>query len=253
MDYLAWTEENIAFVQAAIAIVLTIVTAVYVLLTSRLLNEARRQREQSSRPSVVAYLKPHEAHINLLFLYFENTGAGAAHHVGVTLDGMSNFPSDVSLATHGLFTKGAAVMPPGARIEVFLLSTYGKWEEVKNLNASVTIKYGSDSGKKYEATFPLDFSQLEGYERVGKPPLYDIAKYAEELVKVVNSWPGKRGRFEVNTHSVEDVESEREADTIWVHLRRLSPEGRKEIDERVRTMLHDERTLGDSSDPSHQA
>lgn len=241
MDYcLAWAKDNLGIVQAGIAIVLTLVTGVYVILTWRLVGEAKRQREQAVRPCVIALLKTHEAHINLLYLRFENVGMGAAHSVEIELEGMEDFPGDVSLEKHGLFKKGISVMPPGAKIDIFLLSAIYKWDAVKQLNAAVSVKYKADSGKKFKNSFPLVFSQFEGYEQIGQPPLYEIAKHAEKLTKSIAAFPIRDGRFEVNTHTVEDVDAERSTDSIYMKIRRLSPAARKTVEGEVKRLLSEE-------------
>ena len=248
MQYIEWVGDNIGLVQAAIAIVLTVITAVYVILTWRLLKEAQRQREQGTSPNVVAFLRTHEAHISLVYLRIENIGSGAAHTIRVRFEGISGFPGDVSLETHGVVTKGISVMPPGTKIDIFLLSAIEHWKALKDLEVVVELECKSDSGNKHKNSFPLVFSQLEGHEHVGKPPLYDMAENIKKIAASLKSWPGVTGRLDVNTHSADEVDAERSRDSIWVRIRHLSPESRQLVEGQVNSLLSAETDQHGDSD-----
>ena len=236
---LTWLEAHAVLAQTGTSLILAAITLVYVGLTWRLLRENTRFRVASSRPSIIAYVLPHEAHVNLLYLMIENVGFGAAHRVKLTLSGKADV-FEPRIREHGLFTRGITVFPPNARREVFLCTAFDKFEALKKSFLKLVVEYASDDGTLYSDSFELDFSQLERYEQVGKPPLYDIAAELERIRKAMEGWSTMGRRLQVRTYSPSDVAEESTMATLWSRLRSLNPERRRKVSDLIEALAREE-------------
>ena len=164
--------------------VLAIVTIVYVCLTRRILKEQRLMRLDANKPEIVVSLLPHETHIAWVMLCVENIGTGLARHLKFTADPSSISSFDKPLEEIGFLKREIEVFAPGRKMQSFLVSAVGKFDELKQQPLKITVTYKDSEDGKYADTFPLDFSELEGLSHEGSP-LFEIAKAIQDVKQVL--------------------------------------------------------------------
>ena len=152
MGIIDWINANDGFIMAVVTVVLVGITGYYAYLTRRILKAA-------STPEIAVSLRPHEAHINCVMLYIENIGSGAARNIQFQTDLSFKPDGERALEEVGFLKKGIDYLGPGQKIEHFLVSVFGKLDELKKTPLEFSVTY-TDSVKqkdKYEHTFCLDF------------------------------------------------------------------------------------------------
>ena len=97
----------------------------------------------------------------------------------------------------------------------------------------VTAEYEDATGRKIEETFVVDFAAFENLSRVGEAPLHTIAKSIEKLQKSIGNLSSGTKKLSVLVYSQDDLDAESSAWNLSRKLRRVSPDGRKEIENLV--------------------
>ena len=86
---------------------------------------------------------------------------------------------------------------------------------------------------KIEETFLVDFAAFENLSRVGEAPLHTIAKSIEKLQKSIGNLSSGTNKLSVLVYSQDDLDAESSAWNLSRKLRRVSPDGRKGIENLV--------------------
>ena len=97
----------------------------------------------------------------------------------------------------------------------------------------VTAEYEDATGRKIEETFVVDFAAFENLSRVGEAPLHTIAKSIEKLQKSIGNLASGTNKLSVLVYSQDDLDAESSAWNLSRKLRRVSPDGRKGIENLV--------------------
>ena len=178
------TPEFSALMTGIATVVLAIITWRYVRLTKHILEEHRLMRLDANKPEIVVSLLPHETHIAWVMLCVENIGTGLARHVKFTAD-PSSIPSfDTPLEEIGFLKREIEVFAPGRKMQSFLVSAVGKFDELEQQPLKITVTYKDSENSKYKKNFPLDFSELEGLSHEGSP-LFEVAKAIQDVKEVL--------------------------------------------------------------------
>lgn len=227
------TPELSALMTGIATVVLAIITWRYVRLTKHILEEHRLMRLDANKPEIVVSLLPHETHINWVMLCAENIGTGLARHVKFTAD-PSSIPSfDTPLEQIGFLKREIGVFAPGRKIQSFLVSAVGKFDELKQQPFKITVAYKDSENIDHTEDFPLDFGELEGLSREGSP-LFEVVKAIRDV---------KGGLRDFTTKPIVLTESlaeyERRQRTVHLEDRIISFSGkaRTEIIEEIETLI----------------
>ena len=81
--------------------------------------------------------------------------------------------------------------------------------------------------------FWVDFAAFENLSRVGEAPLHTIAKSIEKLQKSIGNLSSGTNKLSVLVYSQDDLDAESSAWNLSRKLRRVSPDGRKGIENLV--------------------
>lgn len=176
MEIINWLNANNGAIIGIATLVLVIIIGYYAYLTWRLLKA-------NDTPEIVISLRPHEISVNLVMLCIENVGTGTAHDVKFTTNPSSIPNLDIPFEKIGFLKSGIGYFESGRRIDQFLVSVIGKFDELKQTQLEITAAYKDTANRKYERSFSLDFAEGVGFSQVGRPPLYDIAKATKEIQK----------------------------------------------------------------------
>ncbi len=174
MGIIEWLNANSGAIIGITTVVLVGITGYYAYLTWRLLKA-------NNTPEITVSLRPHEISVNLVMLCIENIGTGSAHNVQFTTDPAVIPCLDIPFEKIGFLKSGIAYFEPGRKIEQFLVSVIGKFEELKETQLKITVTYKDSTNYKRERTFVLDFEESVGFSQIGSPPLYEIAKTIKKI------------------------------------------------------------------------
>lgn len=188
-----------SMVTAAVAVVAAVFAAIQVL-------EARRLREEQSKPFVIVDIQPSPTSRHILNLVIENTGTTMARDVkitftpGITTTMRDEFPLEDS----SLLKDGIPMLPPGRRLDWMFDSSVKRHEQRLPLRYEVEVAYADQRGRAQEPLhFPIDLAPLYGVAYVEEKGLHHIAKALEGLQKTTKSWTA-RGRLGVSVHDEDE-------------------------------------------------
>ena len=185
MGIMDWLKDYNSAIIGVATVVLVVITGYYAYLTRRLLKA-------NDTPEIAISLRPHEAHINLVMLYIENIGTGAARNLQFVTNPASIPCLDIPFEKIGFLNSGIAYFEPGRKIEQFLVSVIGKFDELKQTQLKITVTYEDSANREHGRTFSLDFAEGVGFSQIGTPPLYEIAKTIkkgqEDLHRIAIGW-----------------------------------------------------------------
>ena len=225
-----WLNSNSGAVNAVLAAILVVITGVYAYLTRRQVLESKELREMTIRPALVVTAEIDETHINLINFRVENIGGGAARNIRLRTSREFMRGNNRSLNELGLFKRGIPLLSPGRNIETFLASAFELFQQEP---LEVTAEYEDATGRKIEETFLVDFAAFENLSRVGEAPLHTIAKSIEKLQKSIGNLSSGTKKLSVLVYSQDDLDAESSAWNLSRKLRRVSPDGRKGIENLV--------------------
>ena len=225
-----WLNSNSGAVNAVLATILVVITGVYAYLTRLQVLESKELREMTIRPALVVTAEIDETHINLINFRVENIGGGAARNIRLRTSREFMRGNNRSLNELGLFKRGIPLLSPGRNIETFLASAFELFQQEP---LEVTAEYEDATGRKIEETFLVDFAAFENLSRVGEAPLHTISKSIEKLQKSIGNLSSGTKKLSVLVYSQDDLDAESSAWNLSRKLRRVSPDGRKGIENLV--------------------
>ena len=129
----------------------------------------------------------------------------------------------------GFFQHGIPSLGPGRGIESFLATAP---DLLKSQQETIegTVEYSDTTGRKFEEKFVLNFASFENLSRVGDAPLQTIADSIKKLQENIRYLSNGMSKLSVLAYSLDDLDAERSAHNLFRKLRRVSSDGRKEIE-----------------------
>ena len=225
-----WLNSNSGAANAISAVILMVITGVYVCLTRSQVLESKKLREMTIRPVLVVTAEIHEIHINIINLRVENIGGGPARNIRLRTSREFMTGNNRSLNEVGFFKRGIPLLGPGRKIETFLATAIQHDKKPQQEPLEVTVEYEDAAGRKVEEPFKIDFAAFENFSRVGEAPLYTIAKSIEKLQVNIRNLSNGMNKLSVLAYSLDDLAAERSSRNLSRKLRCVSPDGRKEIE-----------------------
>jgi len=180
-------------------IVLTTITARYVMLTASLVHEARITREIQTAPKVSVYIQQRDDEISWMDLVVKNIGHGYAYNVRFNVSPDFEMTNNHYLSGVGFIAKGIASFAPNQTFQFFFTSMLESFDKKSQTQIRVNVVYDDIYRKTHEDSYILDFGQFVNMSSVGKPPLQTIADGVESISRDVSSF--KRGWSSLNVTS----------------------------------------------------
>ena len=230
MGIIEWLNANSGAIIGITTVVLVGITGYYAYLTWRLLKA-------NNTPEIAISLRPHEAHINIVMLYVENVGTGAAHNLQFKTVPASIPNLDIPLEKIGFLKSGIAYFEPGRKIEQFLVSVTGKFEELKQTPLEITVTFKDSVDKQHERTFNLDFAENQGLATIDRPPLFEIAKATKEIQKDLNHITTGFRKPIILTQPLSDHHPRQFANSLESRIEGLPEEVQEEIFQELDTVI----------------
>ncbi len=158
---------------------LVVITAIYVWLTNKAIEETRKARIEEGSPQIVLYFELDRAHPNLIYLVLENYGRRPGYHV--TLSSSPPLVSPDGTAAR-FVSEGVQFLPPGQTLRTLFGTSFEVLDESNPvpLDYEVEIAYGDGRdgmGYGHKDTLSLrDFQDIiwtpssveYSLERIGK-------------------------------------------------------------------------------------
>jgi len=185
-------------------------TLVYAILTWKLVSETRKMREAQTEPKISATIQPREEWINLIDMVIQNIGLGPAYNVKFKVKPDFEYAKGRFLSELGFMKNGLRYLAPNQKLQFFLTSMIENFEEKTKKPFEIKVTYQDSMGKKYEDVYVIDFSQLIGLSRLGKPPLHTIAKNIEKIQKDLHYLSTGFHKMKVIRYTKKDIEEELE-------------------------------------------
>lgn len=228
--------EFSALMTGIATVVLAIITWRYVRLTKHILEEHRLMRLDANKPEIMVSLLPHETHLAWVMLCVENIGTGLARHLKFTADPSSISSFDRPLEEIGFLKREIGVLAPGRKMQSFLVSAVGKFDELKQQPLKITVTYKDSEDGEYEEEFPLEFSELEGLSHEGSP-LFEIAKAIQDVRKVLHNLTTGVSKPIILTESLSEYDRRQRTMHLENRIINLSDKARTEILEEIETLI----------------
>ena len=174
MEVINWLNANDGAIVGIATVVLVIIMGYYVYLMWRILKA-------NNTPEIAISLRPHEAHIHCVMLCIENIGTAEARNVQFQTDFSFKPDGERALEDVSFLRNGIDYLGPGQKKEHFLVSVIGKLDDLKKTPLEIGVTYRDSVKRTYQRAFHLDFGENDGYARIGKPPLFEIAEATQGI------------------------------------------------------------------------
>jgi hypothetical protein len=198
--------QNNGAASALATIALLFVTGWYAWTTRALLREARESRMLSGQPRIVAYLRGHEVHTNLVQLCIANLSGAAAVGVTAKIEAVTEWPEPFDLKDSRLLRDLSFMRPHevlkfdiGAGPELF------RGEDTAVFKAHVA--YESLDGRKFTYDETLRVESVTGYAHFRIYSIDDVARRLDDIAKTLKGFAGFQ-RLKVETYDARDREEE---------------------------------------------
>lgn len=136
-----------------------------IILTFLMIRESKLMRKFYTTPDINVYLEFAEASPTLLFIVFENSGAGTATDVQFEIIKDYSFYNDFDtkkLACKGIIKNGIRNFYPKQKFRYFVSSLDGNFEEKSSDSIKLNVKYKLDNGKKVNKFHELIIEEYLG-------------------------------------------------------------------------------------------
>jgi hypothetical protein len=173
-------------------------------------KEARRLREDQSRPFVVMDVDYIAS--SLLFLFVKNIGTSLARDVRIAVDPPLTTSLDFDMgAIKMLGDDGIPTLAPGKELRTLFDMGFRRHEAGLPLLYSVTITYTDDRGERRfsESTF-LDIEQYTHMRFVDRKDIHNVYKAMEKMQRTFDRWTSSAwGGLQTISHAeVDDKNAE---------------------------------------------
>jgi len=209
---LQWVIENNTAITLLFTFVVTLSTAIYAVLTAKLVAETRVLRKAQTEPKLSVYFESIEEAVQYGHLFIKNIGLGPAYNIriGITSEGSEIGTSKLlnDFAKTPFILNGITYLAPGQFRQSGYTSFFEDLEEKLSSVLIVSVEYDNALSERVTDEFRIDFSELRGAGRLGKQPLLSIAKSLEALQKDLHSLM-TFNRLKVEVFDHEDRERER--------------------------------------------
>jgi hypothetical protein len=210
---LNFLNNNAGAFQVVFAAVVAVATAVYAILTWRLVSETRRMRRAQTDAKMAIGLDVRKEQINLVDLFVRNEGVGPAYDVEFEVGMLGDGHPEIleSVQTLGFIDQGIGYFSAHQEIRSFLTTMVGDFESKVATKIRVTVSYSTASGEHVVDPYVLDFAIFKGRHQLGEPDLYSIAKSLKALAKDVDHLASGFRKLQVITQDKADYVQDQEA------------------------------------------
>lgn len=209
-----WISENPEGATLLATIIVAVATVIYAVLTGLLVVETVRMRRAQTEPKLAAYFEPDEQAVIFGHLYVKNIGLGPAYDVTFDLIPEGNKSGGERLIAdfkkRKFFERGVQYIGPGQHLRSGVTQMNENYQEKIAATVRVRMRYRPARGSKLTTDeYPIDFSELEGYSQLGKPPIHAIANTLEKMQTDLRWLVNGMRRLQVDQYTQGDRDREK--------------------------------------------
>ncbi len=202
-----YLNENAGAVTALATVALLLITGWYAWTTRSLLREAQQSRLMASEPRVVAYLRAHKVHQNIVQLCIANLSGAAAVGVSAKIDKVTEWPTQFDLEDSKIL-RDLSFMRSHEVVNFDLGMGADLFNGDEPSIFEVSIKFESLDGRKFCFNDTLKVESVAGFASWRIYGVDDVARRLEEIAKTLSGFSGPR-RLKVDAYSAADREHEK--------------------------------------------
>lgn len=203
-----WITPFLGVLTLLFAVVATVLTTIYVVLTRRLLVETREMRRFQTEPLLELTVESTEAAINFIRLHLRNVGPAAARDLKLAITPVAGGAMAQKIledfSTTAFITKGLRYLGPNQ--ERYSGPTNSRqWSEQKfECSFEIVLTYRKPNGKTVEELHIVDLGDFKGNYRLGPTTIEKIEKHLEVLSEDFHKVFGNSGRVGVDVFTAEE-------------------------------------------------
>lgn len=208
---LKFLNENAGAITAVFTIVVAASTVVYAFLTHALVRENRLVRKHQTQPALAIYVTPSDRWLNVLELVIRNSGGSVALNIRWTVE-----PRPTDLAQYGFAINSLALfdglthLTPGQEVRTFLGSALELLQDPVLEELRISASYEDARGQELITSVSIKVRQFEGINRLGSPPLDEVADSLKKVASVLASAARFDGRIRVTIATEAEIKAENE-------------------------------------------
>jgi hypothetical protein len=211
---IAYLNHNAGAVQALATVALLFVTGWYAWTTRAMLSEAKRSRLLAVEPRVVAYLRVHEVHSNMVQLCIANLSGAAAVAVSASIRKLTEWPKDFDLQDSRIlrdlsFMRAHEVL----KFDVGVGPELFRGEDTAQFEIEIASE-GLD-GRKFSFKETLKVESVTGFGNWQIYGIDDVARRLKDISETLKAFTGFK-RLKVETFDAKDRQEEEQ---MWVEQR----------------------------------
>lgn len=201
-----YLNTNAGAATALATVALLFVTGWYAWTTRALLKEAERARLSGGEPRVVAYLRVHEVHTNMVQLCVANLSGAAAAGVTASIAKITEWPDPFSLQDSRLL-RDLRFLRPHEVLRFDMDSGPELFRGEEPAVFEMQIAFESLDGRKFAFTDTLKVESVTGHGNWRIYGIDDVARRLKDISDTLNGFTGFK-RLRVETYDAHDREEE---------------------------------------------
>lgn len=200
--------SNAGAVTALATVALLLVTGWYAFTTWSLLNEAKQSRLLANEPRVVAYLRAHEVHSNIVQLCIANLSGAPAVGVSATIEKRTAWPARFDLEDAKIL-RDLSFVRPNEVVKFDVGFGPDLFSGDSGAEFAIAIQFSSVDGRAFSFENVLSVESVVGasWKIYG---IDDVARRLQDISDTLKSFT-RFQRLKVETYDAADRDQEREA------------------------------------------
>lgn len=197
-----YLNHNAGAVGALATIALLMVTGWYAWTTRALLREARQSRLMASEPRVVAYLRAHEVHSEIVQLCIANLSGAAAVGVSASIDKVTEWPARLDFGDSRIL-RDLTFLRPHEVVRFDLGQGPSLFRNGEPAVFRATIRFASLDGRPSSFESILKVESVAGLASWRIYGIDDVARRLEDIARTLAGFTGL-ARVKVDAYSAAD-------------------------------------------------
>lgn len=206
---LEFLNQNEAAFTVIFSAVVATATIVYAILTWRLVSETKKMRKVQTEPKISVIVQPKEEWIGFIDMIIQNIGLGPAYDIKFEIEPDYEKFDGKLLSEYGFIKNGLKYFGPNQKMQFFFTDLSENYEEKRKHSFEIKVSYQNSVGNSYEDIYIIDFSQFDGLDQLGNPPLHEIADNIKRIQTDIKLISSGFHRMKVIMYTKEDMEEER--------------------------------------------
>jgi hypothetical protein len=202
-----YLNTNAGAVTTLATIALLLITGWYAWTTRALLREAQQTRLMAGEPRVVAYLRAHEVHSNIVQLCIANLSCAAAVGVSASIDKVTEWPARFDFGDSKIL-RDLSFLRAHEVVKFDLGMGPDLFRDNQPAVFQAVVKFQSLDGRAFCFENTLKVESVAGFASWRIYGVDDVARRLEEIAKTLEGFTGFR-RVKVDIYTTDDRKEER--------------------------------------------